>query len=367
MSEKKKILVVIGTRPNFIKVTQFKKVVLNYPNLELKIVHTGQHFDAKMADVFFEQFDLSPDYFLNIPQTSVNTQMAEIMLRLEKLINVDFRPDLMIVVGDVNSTFAAAITAKKMGIKLAHIESGLRSMDKTMPEEDNRILTDAITDMYFITEPAGVKNLTDEGVQEEKMKFVGNTMIDTLVAFTDQIDKSSVLSDLNLSGDPFVLITMHRPATVDNKDGLLKLNSFLTHIGQKYKMVFPIHPRTLKKMEEFGIKDLFTNNPNLILTDPLDYFGFQKLVKKSKFIVTDSGGIQEESTFAGIPCLTLRPNTERPVTITTGTNTLLPFDLELLKKEIASIENGTYKKGAIPELWDGKSTERILKIISDSL
>lgn len=357
------LLIVIGTRPNFIKVTQFKKLAKACRDLNLKIVHTGQHFDSKMADVFFKQFELVPDYFLNVPQVSPNSQMAEIMLRLESLIHNDFKPDLMIVVGDVNSTLAAAITANKLGIKLAHLESGLRSFDKTMPEEHNRVLTDALTDIYFVTEPDGLKNLKNEGVEEGKIKFVGNTMIDTLVAYSSQIDQSKILEELNLTNQPYVLMTMHRPATVDNKEGLLMLNSFLSHIGEKYKIVFPIHPRTLKKMDEFGLKKMFTDNLNLLLTDPLDYFAFQKLIKHSRFIVTDSGGIQEESTFSGIPCLTLRPNTERPVTVTTGTNTLLPFDLELLKAEILSIELGTYKKGKIPEFWDGKSTQRIINLL----
>lgn len=357
----KKIAVVIGTRPNFIKVTQFKRVASLYPDIDLRIVHTGQHFDEKMADVFFQQFQLTPDYFLNVPAGSPTTQIAEIMLRLEKLMLVDFKPDLLFAVGDVNSTLAAALTANKMGIRLAHLESGLRSFDASMPEEHNRVLTDAITDLYFVTEPAGMRNLLKEGVPESKLKFVGNTMIDTLVAFSGQIDNSAVLSELGLTKKEFVLMTMHRPATVDHKAGLMKLLDFLSFITEKFRVVFPIHPRTLRKMDEFGIKQLFTGNANLLLCDPLDYFAFQQLVRSCRFIVTDSGGIQEESTFSGIPCITLRPNTERPVTVTEGTNTLLPFDLDKLKHVIASIEDGSYKKGKIPELWDGKATERIFK------
>lgn len=362
---KKNILVVIGTRPNFIKVTQFRKAVLKFPDIEIKIVHTGQHFDEKMADVFFEQFNLVPDYFLNIGQSSPNSQIAEIMVKLEQLINSQFKPDILVVVGDVNSTLAAALTANKMGIKLAHLESGLRSYDQTMPEEHNRILTDKLTNLFFVTEQSGYDNLKSEHINDEQILFSGNTMIDTLVAFSPQIEQSNILELLSLKTNEFVLMTMHRPATVDNKHGFLKLNELITYLSQKYKIVFPIHPRTLKKAEEFGLKELFVNNKNLLLTDPLDYFAFQKLIINSKFILTDSGGIQEESTFVGKPCLTLRPNTERPVTVTEGTNTLVPFYLEAIKHYILQIEDGTYKKGKVPKFWDGKSTERILEFISN--
>ena len=361
---KKNILIVVGTRPNFIKVTQFKRIVRSYENLDLKIVHTGQHYDGKMADVFFEQFQLTPDYFLNIAQGSPNSQIAEIMVKLEDLVITKFTPDLLIVVGDVNSTLAAAITANKMGIKLAHLESGLRSYDNTMPEEHNRILTDKLTDLFFVTEPSGYENLKTDQISDNRILFSGNTMIDTLVAFSAQIETANILNVLNLEKHKYILMTMHRPATVDDKEGLKKLYELVEFVSLKYKVVFPIHPRTLKKIEEYGLKDSFVNNKNLILTDPLDYFAFQKLIKYSKFILTDSGGIQEESTFVGIPCLTLRPNTERPVTVTEGTNTLAPFELKIIKDYITQIEDGIYKKGTVPKFWDGKSTERIIEFIS---
>jgi UDP-N-acetylglucosamine 2-epimerase (non-hydrolysing) len=271
------------------------------------------------------------------------------------------------VVGDVNSTLAAAITANKLGIKLAHLESGLRSFDKTMPEEYNRILTDKLSQFYFVTEPSGLKHLLEEGVSNELIHFVGNTMIDTLVAFQTEIENSPIISDLDLLNKPFVLMTMHRPATVDTKEGLEKLINLIQEITQQYSIVFPIHPRTLHKLEEFGFKKLIFENKNLKLTEPLDYFAFQKLIKYSRFILTDSGGIQEESTFVKVPCLTLRPNTERPVTVTEGTNTLVPFDISVIKTLINEIEHNSYKTGSIPELWDGKSTQRILNIISNNL
>lgn len=358
------LLIIIGTRPNFIKVTRFKEVAKQHPSLDLKIVHTGQHYDDKMADVFFKQFNLTPDYFLNIAQGSPNSQIAEIMLKLEELINTKFRPDLIVVVGDVNSTLAGALTANKMGIKLAHLESGLRSYDNTMPEEHNRIVTDKLANFFFVTEQSGYDNLKKDGITENQILFSGNTMIDTLVAFQHQIETSAILKELNVQEDKFVLMTMHRPATVDDKKGLLKLHELISYITTNYKIIFPIHPRTLKKLDEFALKNSFINNSNLILCEPLDYFSFQKLIKYSKFIVTDSGGIQEESTFVGKPCLTLRPNTERPVTVTEGTNTLVPFEMDIITKYISQIENGSYKKGLIPKLWDGKSTERILNFIS---
>lgn len=361
---KKNILLVVGTRPNFIKVTQFKKLVENFPELVLKIVHTGQHYDDKMADVFFKQFKLIPDYFLNIGQGSPNAQIAEIMVKLEQLMLNEFRPDLLIVVGDVNSTLAASITGNKMGIKLAHIESGLRSFDNTMPEEHNRIITDNLSDLFFVTEPSGLANLKENKIEDHRILYSGNTMIDTLVAFTKQIDESDILNQFQLSTDEYVLMTMHRPATVDSKEGLHKLNDLVQYLLTKYKVIFPIHPRTLKKLEEFNLKHHFIDNPNLILSDPLDYFAFQKLIKHSKLIITDSGGIQEESTFLSVPCLTLRPNTERPVTVTEGTNTLVPFELDIIKQFITQIENGIYKKGTIPKFWDGNATSRILEFIA---
>jgi UDP-N-acetylglucosamine 2-epimerase (non-hydrolysing) len=364
----KKILVVIGTRPNFIKVTQFKRVASQYPNIDLKIVHTGQHFDEKMADVFFKQFNLIPDYFLNIStNVSANSQIAEIMVKLEQLITNDFKPDLMMVVGDVNSTLAAAITANKLNIKIAHVESGLRSYDKTMPEEHNRVLTDKITNYFLITEQSGWDNLKNEGIDEKQMLFVGNTMIDTMVAFQKNIESSSILKQLSLSEKAYVLMTMHRPATVDNENELQKLLELIKYISQNNKIVFPVHPRTLKNMEKFGLKEQFEAIKELIFTEPLDYFAFQKLIKYSRFILTDSGGIQEESTFLQVPCLTLRENTERPSTCSIGSNTLVEFNNSTLKTYIESIQNGTYKKGAIPPLWDGKATERIFEKLNQLL
>ncbi len=359
------IHILIGTRPNFIKVTQFKKLAAQYyPSFKISIIHTGQHYDEKMADVFFRQFNLVPDYYLNIAPASANKQIAAIMIKLEDLSIEIGKPDVLLVPGDVNSTLAGALFANKHNIKLAHIEAGLRSFDRTMPEEFNRLIADELSDVFFVTEPSGLTHLKNEGKNQNAIHYVGNTMIDTMVSFEKEIETSSVLNDLNIAKDKFVLMTMHRPATVDNKNELEKLISLIEYITQNYKVIFPIHPRTVKNAKEFNLFERIVSNSNLICTDPLDYFAFQKLIKECAFILTDSGGIQEESTFRQKPCLTLRPNTERPVTVDEGTNTLLPFDLELVKKHIAEIENGTYKKGAIPEWWDGKATERILRVLS---
>jgi UDP-N-acetylglucosamine 2-epimerase (non-hydrolysing) len=359
----KRVLIVVGTRPNFIKVTRFKEVAARRGVMDIRIVHTGQHFSANMADVFFEQFGLVPDRFLNIGAGSPNTQMAQVMIGLEQVI-AEEKPDLVMVVGDVNSTLAAAITANKSGVRIGHLESGLRSFDRSMPEEHNRVLTDAITDHFFITEQSGLDHLRDEGHQEEVLHMVGNTMIDTLVAFEPQVQASPVLQELGLGTGGHVLMTIHRPATVDVAERLSALLDLIADVcSSGRKVVFPIHPRTVKNMETFGLKAKADAIPGLIRTEPLDYFAFQKLVATCGFILTDSGGIQEESTFRRVPCLTLRPNTERPITVTMGSNELVPLDMGAVKAAIARVEKGTFKKGEVPPLWDGRATERIMDVL----
>ena len=362
----KRLLIVVGTRPNYIKVSRFKKLALQlFPGVfDIKMVHTGQHFNKDMADVFFQQLDIWPDYYLNIPASSPNTQMAEIMLRLEKTLD-EFKPDWVIVPGDVNSTAAAALCVQKCGYKLAHLESGLRSFDLTMPEEHNRIIADQLADIFFVTEPSGIENLIRENKKKEKIYHVGNTMIDTLVAFKNEIENRKTYTDVGVKSKSYVLVTMHRPATVDNHAGLEQLCNLLDEMSNQLPVVFPIHPRTRKKLREHGFWKRFSGNKKIIPTEPMNYFDFQNMVLNSKFVLTDSGGIQEETAFYKIPCLTLRPNTERPVTITSGTNTLVSFSVPDVLNEINSIMNGSYKSGSIPDLWDGKSTERILEIFSN--
>lgn len=364
---RKKVGIVVGTRPNFIKITQFEKAFADYGELfEFKLIHTGQHYDANMSDVFFEQFKLrKPDVFIETKGLSPVVQIGEIISQLGVLLE-EWQPDILITPGDVNSTLAAAIAANKTGTRLAHLESGLRSFDRSMPEEINRLLTDEITDEYFVTEQSGLDHLETEKAAG-RVHFVGNTMIDTLVAFDDEIQKSIVLNDYGLVSGEFVLMTMHRPGNVDTKENLLKLLQILSHATQNYSIVFPIHPRTRKSLESHGLMNEVESNSKIILTPPLDYFAFQKLTAECKFVLTDSGGIQEETTFRQVPCLTLRPNTERPSTIDVGTNTLVPFDPEIVTSYIDQITDGTYKTGVIPLLWDGQSTKRIVKILSDIL
>lgn len=363
----KKVGIVVGTRPNFIKITQFEKVFKSYGDLfQFKLIHTGQHYDANMSDVFFQQFKLrKPDVFLETKGMTPVVQIGEIISQLGGLLET-WKPDILITPGDVNSTLAAAIAANKTGTRLAHLESGLRSFDRSMPEEINRLLTDEITDEYFVTEQSGLDHLAHEQAAGT-VHFVGNTMIDTLVAFQDEISQSNVLETYDLVSGEFVLMTMHRPANVDTKENLKKLLTILNHATKNYKIVFPIHPRTRKSLVEHGLMSEVEENEKIILTAPLDYFAFQKLTAECKFVLTDSGGIQEETTFRQVPCLTLRPNTERPSTIDVGTNTLVPFDTTIVTSYIDQITDGTYKKGRVPELWDGKATERIVKILSEIL
>jgi len=358
----KNLLLIVGTRPNFIKITQFPRVVMRYSNIKLNILHTGQHHDENMSRVFFKQFGFEPNHYLKLKTQTPNANMGEIMIGIEEYTS-NINPDLIMVVGDVNSTLAAAITANKMGVPLAHLESGLRSGDRNMPEEINRILTDQITDHFFVTEQAGLDHIKVENLPG-KVHFVGNTMIDTLVAYEEKINSSTILEDLNVQPQDYALMTMHRPATVDNIEGLRQLIRITSAITTEKQLIFPIHPRTTNNLKQFKLWEDFEAIPNLSLTGPLDYFAFQKLIAEATFIITDSGGIQEETTFRGVPCLTLRPNTERPSTTMLGTNTLVNFDVDEVLKYIAEIEAETYKIGKIPPLWDGKTTERVVEIIS---
>jgi UDP-N-acetylglucosamine 2-epimerase (non-hydrolysing) len=364
----KKVFILVGTRPNFIKITQFEKEFKRYSDsISYKLIHTGQHFDKNMSEVFFDQLKIKqPDYYLNISSGTPNSQIGNIILELEQIF-IEDRPDLLIVVGDVNSTMAGAITANKLGIPFAHLESGLRSYDRSMPEEHNRLVTDVLADYYFITEESGYKNLVADGHDENRLFMVGNTMIDTLAAFDGDIRKSAALRTYGLEEGSYVLMTMHRPSNVDSKEGCQKIIELIKFISQYKKVVFPIHPRALKNFEKFDLSNELNALNDLILLEPLDYLAFQQLVLFSSLVVTDSGGIQEETTYRQIPCLTLRPNTERPITISMGSNTLLDFDLDLIKKEIELIQNSNYKQGEIPPLWDGNATKRIVDIIASSI
>ena len=365
LSSVKRILTVVGTRPNFIKVSQLHRKAQHY-GFDYRLCHTGQHFDAKMSDVFFQELEIpTPDYHLGIKTGSTVGQFSQIMMGLERVIE-EFHPEVLLVPGDVNSTFAAAFTGHKMGVRVAHIESGLRSRDRSMPEENNRILTDAISDLFFVTEESGRQNLIREGAAPASIHFVGNTMIDTLLAFRSKIDASPIRAELSLGTDKYALLTMHRPATVDHEAGLQDLLALVKSMTSRMRVVFAIHPRTRKNLAAFGLLHAFETLPGLTLMEPVGYIAFQHLTQHASVVVTDSGGVQEETTFYRVPCLTLRPNTERPSTTEIGSNTLFDFRTEKLGDFVRlfdSVGQGSYKQGAVPPLWDGNATERILDIL----
>ena len=368
------VIQVVGARPNFMKVAPLHRAIKNLAGWTSKIVHTGQHFDAKMSDVFFTQLELpKPDFFLGIGGGSHTEVTAKIMLAFEKIVESE-KPDLIIVVGDVTSTLACTLVAIKMGIPLAHVEAGLRSGDRTMPEEINRILTDSVANYLFVTEQSGLEHLKREGVPDEKVFFTGNVMIDSLVRYQEKAKSSNILEELGLQASAaenkhdtsqlhetdYIVMTMHRPANVDTETGLKAILELIELSTAKTKVVFPIHPRTRSNMAIFGLEDALTQNKNLILTEPLGYLEFIQLMTHSKAILTDSGGIQEETTYLGIPCLTFRDSTERPITVTMGTNQLLAdLDPKITFAALEEILAGHHKKGQIPPLWDGHAAERI--------
>jgi UDP-N-acetylglucosamine 2-epimerase (non-hydrolysing) len=362
----KKIIITVGTRPNFIKVTRFKEVVEEYPNLKVKIIHTGQHYDYEMSEIFFEQFGLKPDLHLKLKREGVVAQFSEIMLKLSQVF-LDEKPDIVLVPGDVNSTFASAFAAHKLGIKVGHIESGLRSFDRSMPEEINRILTDDISNLFFTTEPSGTENLINEGKDPKNIHFVGNTMIDTIVKYDTSIESSSILKEIGLENGSYALFTFHRPANVDDIENQLKLIQVIEETAKNYTCVFPVHPRTKKALEREGLYDRISRNPGVKILDPLGYLEFQKLIRCARFVLTDSGGIQEETTFYQIPCITLRPNTERPITMESGSNVLMTFELDLVLNQIQKIKSGKVETGKVPGLWDGEATNRIVSTLSKIL
>ena len=361
------VIQVVGARPNFMKVAPLHRAIKNLAGWTSKIVHTGQHFDAKMSDIFFTQLELpKPDFFLGIGGGSHTEVTAKIMLAFEKIVESE-KPDLLIVVGDVTSTLACTLVAIKMGIPLAHVEAGLRSGDRSMPEEINRILTDSVANYLFVTEQSGLDHLKREGVPDEKVFFTGNVMIDSLVRYQEKAKSSIILEELGLqtiepvkNTDDFIVMTMHRPANVDTETGLKAILELIELSTAKTKVVFPIHPRTRSNMAKFGLEDTLTQNKNLILTEPLGYLEFIQLMTHAKAILTDSGGIQEETTYLGIPCLTFRDSTERPITVTMGTNQLLAdLNPKITFAALEEILAGHHKKGQIPPLWDGHAAERI--------
>jgi UDP-N-acetylglucosamine 2-epimerase (non-hydrolysing) len=341
----KRIISVVGARPNFMKVAPIHRAFLERPTeFDHQIVHTGQHYDASMSDAFFHDLDMPyPQWFLGVGSGSHAQQTARIISAFEEVC-VEARPDYVIVVGDVNSTIACALTSVKIGIRTAHIESGLRSFDRSMPEEINRLATDAIVNDLFVTEPSGMHNLHHEGVEAERIHFVGNTMIDSLHYALDRAQDSDVLSRLNVIPQEYALVTLHRPSNVDFEARLTMLMSTLAAIASDTTLVFPV-----------------------IVIDPVGYIDFVTLMRDAAFTLTDSGGIQEETTALGVPCITARTSTERPSTTDIGTNVLVLPERQPILDAVNDIRNGKRRQGRVPELWDGRAALRIVEVISRKL
>jgi UDP-N-acetylglucosamine 2-epimerase (non-hydrolysing) len=347
------ILHVVGARPNLIKAAPVLRAI-RQRGIRQTLVHTGQHYDRNMSDVFFAQLEIpEPDFNLGVGSGSHATQTAQVMLRLEPVV-LECKPDITVVYGDVNSTVAAALVCSKLLVPVAHVEAGLRSFDRTMPEEVNRMVTDRLSDVLFTPSEDGDTNLLNEGVPKERIHFVGNIMIDSLVRLlpaarncpTDRVPER------------FALVTLHRPSNVDDVETLRGILDSLTKVSKDMKIIFPVHPRTRKRISEFGI-----NSQNLQLRDPMPYIEFLALQCRAAVVITDSGGIQEETTYLGVPCLTLRRNTERPITVTAGTNILVGDDRASLATELGKILEGNSKKGSTPPLWDGRTGDRIADIL----
>lgn len=362
-----KILNIVGARPNFMKVAPLHRAFRAYPAIDSKIVHTGQHYDARMSDVFFNQLDLpQPDYYLGVAGGTHTQQTAEIMLKFEEVMTRE-RPDWVLVVGDVTSTLACALVAVRMGVRVAHVEAGLRSGDRSMPEEINRILTDNLSDLLFVTEQAGLDNLRREGIADAKIRFVGNVMIDSLVHYRQKASELNTVGALGLTPGGYVLMTMHRPANVDAEAGLTSIVQIVADTGPHKTVLFPLHPRTRANLVRFGLMDRLTAIPNVQLLEPQGYLEFLNLMEHAAIVITDSGGIQEETTYLQVPCLTFRDSTERPVTVELGTNQLLvDLNAETVRHHVAAILNGRAKAGVVPPRWDGEAAGRVASILEET-
>lgn len=351
------VLHVVGARPNFMKVAPVHAAFRRRAGVRQSLVHTGQHYDANLSDIFFEQLRIPrPDVSLEVGSGSHAVQTAEVMIRFEKTI-LERKPDMVLVYGDVNSTVAATLVCAKLGTKLAHVEAGLRSFDRTMPEEINRLVTDQLADLLLIPSEEAEGNLLREGVAREKIHFVGNVMIDTLRTLLPQ----SRMPEVPGLGDKFALVTLHRPSNVDEPETLRRILATLTTISEDLQIVFPVHPRTKARIESLGYH--FENSDRFFPIPPTGYLECLALQQRATVVITDSGGLQEETTALGIPCLTVRENTERPITVTHGTNTLVGTDMTMLLREVNKILAGQGKGGRIPPLWDGCASERIADIV----
>jgi UDP-N-acetylglucosamine 2-epimerase (non-hydrolysing) len=358
------VMNVVGARPNFMKIAPVVEA-LRQAGVPQYLVHTGQHYDEKMSWLFFEELGIPvPDVNLEVGSGSQAAQTAEIMRRFEPVL-LEAKPDVVVVVGDVNSTMACALVASKLGIHVAHIEAGLRSFDRSMPEEINRVVTDCISDLLFVSEPSGMTNLSNEGVSGEKVHFVGNVMIDTLLRHRASAERSEIRARLGLkAAGRYALVTLHRPSNVDNPEKLRSLFSALETLSHDLTVVFPMHPRTRKNAMEAGLE---RELECLTTTDPLGYLDFLHLMSRAAVVITDSGGIQEETTVLGVPCLTVRENTERPATISEGTNCLVGTNPDVMLRSAGQVLRGPRRAGRSPALWDGKAAQRIVAILVDAL
>ncbi|MBI2830687.1 MAG: UDP-N-acetylglucosamine 2-epimerase (non-hydrolyzing) [Chloroflexi bacterium] len=370
-----KVLLVCGARPNFMKISPLIRAIDRHnfsgekPLVERVLVHTGQHYDYQMSELFFQELELPrPDVHLGVGSGTHAEQTGKVMLELEKVL-VELKPDMVIVVGDVNSTLAAALAAVKLHIKVAHVEAGLRSYDKSMPEEINRVLTDHISDYLFTPSRDADENLIKEGIPREKVFFVGDVMVDSLLYNRKKASQRRILDVFNLREGNYALLTLHRPSNVDDKENLSRLVEAIYEMGQQLPIIFLCHPRTRINIEKFGLISLFqmdksaANSKGVLLTEPLGYLDCLRLMMDSAFVMTDSGGMQEETTVLNVPCLTLRDTTERPITITQGTNTLVGNDTRRMKEEANAILEGRGKKGIQLDFWDGKAAERIMDVL----
>jgi UDP-N-acetylglucosamine 2-epimerase (non-hydrolysing) len=360
----KQVLSVVGARPNYMKIAPVHRALKRHEEkVRHIIIHTGQHYSSMMSDAFFHDLQMpKPAEFLNVGSGTHAEQTAKIMTRFEKVC-LKWEPDLVLVAGDVNSTIACALTSVKCGIRVGHIEAGLRSFDRSMPEEINRIATDSISDYCFVTEQSGMNNLKREGFPRERIFFVGNTMIDSLYFALPAARRCHILKQLRLTPHCFTVVTLHRPSNVDDPKQLRQLLEILAELSKRIDVVIPLHPRTRKNIEAFGLNSLVGATQNVMLIDPLGYIDFLSLILHADFVLTDSGGIQEEATVLGIPCLTMRTTTERPITCEIGTNVLVPPESGRLHLAIADMLEKPRKKGIIPPLWDGKAAERIAEAI----
>ena len=362
--EPKKIFVIAGARPNFMKVGPLLRQLRRRPSLfQTSLIHTGQHYDADMSDVFFDELELPrPDYFLGVGSGTHAEQTARVMIEFEKVCLED-RPDLVVVVGDVNSTLACALTAKKLCVPVAHVEAGLRSRDRTMPEEINRIVTDALSDLLFTPSPDADRNLLQEGIGPERIHFVGNVMIDCLLTLLPKAAERNTLASFGVESARYATLTLHRPSNVDEPEVFRGIVEVMVELARTLPVIWPIHPRSRKNLEHFGLLNKIASCAGLRLTNPIGYLDMLALNRGARVIITDSGGLQEEATILRVPCVTLRDNTERPVTIESGCNHLAGNEPRRVREAIYSVLDGKGREIHPPELWDGRAAERIVETV----